>query len=103
MDGYLGETVVDKSETEYKDYTQSDLALMYIECYGGISGEHHKNWVLDQVARILMGTNLIYKIAKWDNGHLETRFSTDEPSQKYLDYVKTTEDDGYEVDVGIAP
>ncbi len=103
MRGYLGETIVDKSETEYKDYTQTDLALMYIDCYGGIDGAHHKTWVLDQVTRILMGTNLIYKIAKWDNGHSEIRFTTDEPSQKYLDYVKNTEDDGYEIDVGISP
>lgn len=29
-------------------------ALNYIERYGGIDGEHHKTWVLDQVVRCLV-------------------------------------------------
>lgn len=30
-------------------------ALALIEAYGGIEGEHHKTWVIDQVARVLIG------------------------------------------------
>lgn len=30
-------------------------ALEVIEQYGGIDGGHHKQWVLDQVARALLG------------------------------------------------
>jgi hypothetical protein len=30
-------------------------ALDLIERYGGIDGEHHKTWVIDQVARALTG------------------------------------------------
>lgn len=30
-------------------------ALNMIAQYGGIDGEHHKQWVLDQVVRILTG------------------------------------------------
>jgi hypothetical protein len=30
-------------------------ALKVIERYGGIDGAHHKQWVLDQVVRILTG------------------------------------------------
>lgn len=30
-------------------------ALAVIEQYGGIDGDHHKQWVLDQVVRALKG------------------------------------------------
>jgi hypothetical protein len=30
-------------------------ALSVIEHYGGIDGEHHKTWVIDQVVRALLG------------------------------------------------
>lgn len=30
-------------------------AMDLIESYGQIDGAHHKDWVLDQVARVLMG------------------------------------------------
>jgi hypothetical protein len=30
-------------------------ALGIIQRYGGIDGEHHKTWVIDQVARALVG------------------------------------------------
>lgn len=30
-------------------------ALVLIERFGGIDGEHHKQWVLDQIARVLTG------------------------------------------------
>jgi hypothetical protein len=31
-----------------------DAAMVYISEYGYIDGEHHKQWVLDQVARCLL-------------------------------------------------
>lgn len=31
------------------------IALDVIERFGGIDGEHHKTWVLDQVVRALTG------------------------------------------------
>ena len=36
--------------------TQVMEALGLIEQYGGIDGAHHKQWVLDQVARVLTGS-----------------------------------------------
>jgi len=109
MEGYLGETILDISKTEYKDYDKGDWALLYIEMYGGIDGSHHKAWVMDQVVRILNGTKVILSKAEWKNGTINHRFNLDEPSQKYLDWVKEyegEEDDGeimYEYDIGIAP
>jgi hypothetical protein len=38
-------------------------ALAIIERYGGIDGEHHKTWVLDQAVRSLLGTPEAY--AEW--------------------------------------
>lgn len=108
MESYLGEAIVDIKNTEYKDYDEKDWALLYVEMYSGIDGAHHKDWLLDQVARILNGTEIIIKIAKWDNGHTENRFNLGEPSQKYLDWVTELKDgedgpDTYSYDTGVAP
>lgn len=112
MHGYLGETPIEISETEYKDYAPQDWAMVYISRYGGFDGAHHKDWVLDQVARILHGTPINIKLAKWENGNSELRFNTVEPpSQAYLDWVQSMlgdydeENDEYEYgyDEGIAP
>ena len=62
MEGYLDETIVDVKNSEYKDYDEKDWALLYIEMYNGIDGAHHKDWLLDQVARILKGTEMIVKL-----------------------------------------
>lgn len=35
--------------------TKEQKALRMIEHYGGFDGGHHKQWVIDQVARILTG------------------------------------------------
>ena len=102
MEGYLGEfeTTVEKTPQEW--------ALDWITMYGGFDGAHHKDWVLDQVARILHGTPVIAKEARWANGHAELRYSTGEPTQAYHDWVrdlKAGEDgpDTYGYSVGRAP
>lgn len=60
-----------------------DEALGLIRQYGGIDGEHHKQWVLDQVVRALTGDNY----AAWV---VEQRAGEDGP-------------DTYDWDEGIAP
>lgn len=35
--------------------------LQFIEAYGGIDGAHHKQWVIDQIVRTLLGTPKAYK------------------------------------------
>lgn len=104
MNGYLGEFETDANS----DFTTQDWALWYIGSYGGIDGDHHKAWVLDQVARILNGTPVICKEARWANGHSELRVTTGEPSARYLEWVRDTKDgedgpDTYDYDEGIAP
>lgn len=110
MEGYLGETKVNISEhPTYSKYTPADWAMLFIESYGQIDGDHHKTWVLDQAARVLMGTPVIVETAKWDNGLEEDRFWTGDPSEEYLLWVKEMigeKVDGeyeYDYDEGIAP
>ena len=112
MEGYLGETKLESHDgTPYEGYSPVDWALQHIEAYGQTDGAHHKLWVLDQVARILKGTPVHLKLAKWSNGHEEYRFDTGEPSKEYLDWVEEmkgeydAENEEYEYgyDEGIAP
>lgn len=109
MKAYLGEILLEPSGTlEFSKYGPSDWALYFIERYGQIDGEHHKLWVLDQVARILNGTPIIIKLASWSNGTSEYRISTGEPSPQYFEWVSQMRagEDGpntYGYDIGIAP
>lgn len=102
MTGYLGKFPIEckKSKDEW--------ALYFIGFYGGIDGDHHKAWVLDQVARILHGTEVIAEEAKWDNGESEIRVHTGKPTAEYLLWVKEMKNgeygpDSYDYDEGIAP
>lgn len=60
-------------------------ALHLIYDYGAIDGDHHKQWVLDQVVRILTGSEAAY--ADWVATH---NAGEDGPNT-------------YEWDTGIAP
>ncbi len=102
---FLGEEIVtDLSNTPYAKFTPADWALAFISLYGGIDGAHHKDWVLDQVARILNGTPVILKLAKWSDGEQEYRFNLDEPSETYTKWVEDiTDGETEEYDEGIAP
>lgn len=109
--GYLGQFPVDIKDTEFANYTPADWALIYMFRYGQIDGAHHKQWVLDQIARILKGTPVIVEEARWTNHEPELRFWTGEPSKEYLDWVKEYQGDWdeenecfeYSYDEGIAP
>lgn len=80
-----GRILCEKCFVEFsKDYVLKIYSALEIAAaYGGADGEHHKNWVIDQMIRILAG-------------------------ERYEDFVKDTcsgEDgpDTYRWDVGIAP
>lgn len=111
---YLGQFPIAQDLTPYAGFTRIDWALRFIQRYGGIGGEHHKAWVLDQCARIMHGTPVKVEIARWDvsanhpDGHEEYRFWTEKPSHAYLEWVAECRDgeDGpetYDYDEGIAP
>ncbi len=82
--------------------------MYFLERYGGIDGAHHKDWVLDQIARVMKGSLIVIKVAKWSNGQEEFRINLRDPSKEYLDWVIEMCDgeDGantYSYDEGIAP
>lgn len=62
---------------------ERDKVLELIERFGGVDGGHHKQWVIDQIARILTGTEY----------------------EKWVTEMKAGEDgpDTYDWDEGIAP
>jgi hypothetical protein len=111
MEKYLGEFDVVLKDTHYASYTPTDWAMEFIKRYSQTDGAHHKQWVLDQVARILKGTPVIVKEAKWANGSQEYRLWLDEPSKSYLDWVRYMKGEWheevncfeYDYDAGIAP
>lgn len=105
---YLGEFPVDVSKhPEYSKWTQADWAMVFIEKYSGIDGDHHKTWVFDQVARILKGTPVVVVQARWENHAPEDRFTVaDPPSDEYKAWVVSMTsgvNEGYTWDEGIAP
>lgn len=112
MDNYLGEFPVDlKTHPIYGKYTKSNWAMHWLESYGQIDGDHHKAWVLDQIAQILKGTSITIVKACWQDGTTEYRFNLDEPSKSYVKWRKdmqgeyNSEEDEYEYgyEEGIAP
>lgn len=94
---YLGETPIKINRIP------EEWAMLYISSYGGIDGEHHKTWVIDQVARILMGTPVTSVMAKWSDGNQEERFQTEEPSYEYQCWRDDIAKSGYGYDEGIVP
>jgi hypothetical protein len=60
-------------------------AIQVAERYGGIDGGHHKQWIIDQMLRALMGE-------KYDEWVAEYNDYRDENGETYSDW-----------DVGIAP
>lgn len=106
---YLGKTLLtDLTGTPYESFTKEQWVLTFIENYGGIDGAHHKDWVLDQVVRILHGTTVLVALAKWSDGTENYRFNLDEPPPSYWQWVnemKAGEDgpETYDYEFGIAP
>ncbi len=110
MNGYLGETIIDIKDSEFKNYCASDWVLWYMQSYGGFYDSHHKDWLLDQIARL--SNRMVPKIslAKWDNGHQEYRITLHnvKETEQYINWVaecKRGEDgpDTYNYNIGITP
>lgn len=84
--------------------TSTEWALTLIGDYGQTDGAHHKQWVLDQVARVLLGTPVIVTEARWTDHAPEMRYRTGKPSKAYLAWVEEMRQGGeYDYDEGIAP
>lgn len=71
----------------YLEKQKNEAVLELIEQYGGIDGAHHKQWVLDQIVRQILGPE---EYEKWVE---EMRGEYDEDEEMYE----------YDWDEGIAP
>jgi hypothetical protein len=113
MEGYIGEEIVNVHENEdFKNFTKEDWVMLYIEQYGYIDGSHHKQWLLDQIARIIKGVEVIVTKATWENGHSEYRYNlSDVKTKEYSDWVlemmgdydEDADEYEYSYDEGISP
>lgn len=105
MREYLGETDV----TDQHPVDPVKTALEMIFAYGQIDGEHHKAWVLDRVARILLNAPVTIKEARWSDGNTELRktVGTSEAYERWVaEYCldeETGDPEGYEYNAGVAP
>jgi len=75
--------------------------------YGGIDGDHHKTWAIDQIVRALTGCPIVTKAGTDCNGH-PYEYDTQGESAEYQRWVSGYEagEDGpytYSWDEGIAP
>jgi hypothetical protein len=104
---FLGETELKIEETKYKDFTTNDWIKFWLFNYN-FDGNHHKQWLLDQILRLSTGSKVNIKLAKWSDGTQEERFTLDVETPEYTEWInnyKNGEDgpDTYEYDNGIAP
>lgn len=84
MEGYLGQE--DITESFNQEHTAMDCIQLLITVYGGIDGSHHKDWLLDQIARLTHGGQLTVHKASWDNGHTEFRYGHVSETPEYLEW-----------------
>ena len=99
---YQGEKILSSLKgTKFQDWTVSDWAVFWMEVNGPYDGANSKDWLIDQAVRILKGTSVIVSFASWKNGDVEFRFRLDLPSDAYLEFVKSYEENGKEWCVGV--
>ena len=96
MIGYLGETVVDVNKTIYSHYEKHDWVMLWIEMYHEVYESSQKDWLIDQISRILKGNKIIMKEAMCENGNNELRFTLAEPTEEYLKWSEEIKDWEYE-------
>lgn len=104
----LGESTPPLEETPYAAFGKEEWIMLFIEKYGNIDGANHKQWVIDAIAKILHGTPVIVRLAKWtdENGvvaQTEYRFSLGEPSPAHQAWLADWEEIDSEWDPGIPP
>lgn len=104
---FLGTFPVTKARTPFAKFGPVEWALHFIERYGGIDGGHHKQWVIDQTARILNGAPVEIVEARWDSGLAEYRVSvgTCDAYVAWVADMKSGEDgpNTYDWEEGIPP
>lgn len=91
-----------KKDADFKDLQQRIKNALYFAEMGQYDGSHHKTWVIDQMVRVLLGTEVL---------NTQTgRIYTAPPNKDYEEWVEEMkefdESSGeylYDWDEGIAP
>lgn len=102
----LSKTFKDASEDDLKERIWQAYKII-VEC-GQIDGAHHKDWVMDQAIRALIGDKKVPINATDYKGNDYTYNGYNNDSKVYRQFVKFMQDgeDGphtYSYDAGIAP
>jgi hypothetical protein len=84
-----------------------DKAINYAVRFGGIGGDHHKAWVIDQMVRALTGCPTVMLVGHAESGAAYD-YSAQGESEEYTKLVKEACDgdlgpDTYTWELGIAP
>jgi hypothetical protein len=84
-----------------------DKALDIAKNYGGIDGDHHKRWTIDQMVRALTGCPMVTRRAPTYTGRVQS-YEEQGMSDEYIEFVKDAKagEDGpetYDWNEGIAP
>lgn len=110
MAKYLGEVEVPIQATPFAKWSPGDWAVHFALRHGQHDGDEHKAWAIDQMVRVLLGTPVIVKKARWSDGTEEWRTDLGKPSKLYRNTIQDFEyPDGpdaeqvYEYHRGIAP
>lgn len=88
--------------------TRIEKAIGLAAAYGGIDGDHHKMWVIDQMVRTLTGCPMVFITKKNQASGKFYSFEAQGESEQYKKVVRDAcvGEDGpntYEWDCGIAP
>lgn len=73
MEGYLGEFEVNANYTKYSGYTKIDYALEWMEDVEKDMGANVIFKAMKGAEKILRGSKVIVKEARWKNGYKEYR------------------------------
>jgi len=97
------ETAVEIKDSPFAKYTRACWAMRLISDYQGIQGDDHRKWLIDQVARVLLGAPIInFRCATWENStEKEWRYEVG-TSTAYEEWVRRMEE-GDAYDPGICP
>lgn len=105
----MAENSPESKEKQESLQARIEKAIEVAVKYGGIEGDHHKAWVIDQMVRELTGCPTVKKESPYLDAQGQRQTVTDlGESKEYLEFVRKAREgeDGpetYDWDTGIAP
>ena len=105
---HVSDDLLDKNPAVMTEAEKITAALNLATAWGGVDGEHHKMWTIDQMVRVLTGCPLEKSSVRTDINGVPYTYDRLGESDAYGTFVSAYCDgeDGsrtYEWDTGIAP